>query len=78
MIKKCEQALKWVGDIQFAEWNESESVFKTAYAMNRNGQYWLVLVFDTKEVIQAIKAKAWFELAGKTAIRLRDVKPINC
>ena len=78
MITTCEQALKWVGDIQFAEWSENESVFETAYAMNRNGQYWLVLVFDTKEVIQAIKAEAWFELAEQTAIRLRDVKPIDC
>lgn len=77
MITTSEQALQWIGgeikEKVLKEW----AVFKTAYVMNRNGQYWLVLVFDTKKVIQAIKAEVWFELAEQTAIRLRDVKPVN-
>lgn len=78
MITTSEQALQWIGgEIKEQVLNEW-AVFKTAYAMNRKGQYWLVLVFDTKEVIQAIDAEAWFELAEQTAIRLRDVKPVNC
>jgi hypothetical protein len=79
MIKTSEQAIQWIGNEVAKELRKKtvKSTFLTAYVFERKGQYWLNVVFDTKQVQQAIKAEAWYDLAEQTAIRLRDVQPVN-
>lgn len=79
MIKTSEQAIQWIGEEVARELRRKtvKSTFITAYVFERKGQYWLSIVFDTKQVQQAINAEAWYDLAEQTAIRLRDVQPSN-
>lgn len=79
MITTSEQAIQWIGEEVAQELRKKtvKSTFLTAYVFERLGQYWLNIVFDTKQVQQAIKAEAWYDLAEQTAIRLRDVQSEN-